>query len=238
MVPVDQVLGKRKQQPEVSSSSGLLEVEDDDARETRLGRLLAETASEDAQQSAGGRKSRGGGRNGEQDLPLRLGRLNEPVPMPGTASNLLARLDAFLPSLKASNQALLDQAARDPESVDIEHLTPGEEGVEPEHIEMNLGLGVFTLKKDAATPDPSAGEDHDTDDSDDAEPGDESTESENSPDDESTSSSGRESDGSTEGFVEDSRSSTDRGQASDDADGGAFPRLVPHRPPAGRRVSP
>ncbi|KZT57813.1 hypothetical protein CALCODRAFT_482816 [Calocera cornea HHB12733] len=240
MLSGDQALGKRKKHQEASRSAELLEVEDDDARESRLGKLLAEKASEHPQDVAEGKRSHV---ERSTELPLRLGRLSEPLPIPGGASSLIARLDAFLPSLKASNQALLDQAARDPNSVDIEHLTPGEGGVEPEHIEMNLGLGVFTLKKDAAAQDPSAGDDQDADDdSDDEESAHGSTDSTTTIDDESDSSSGRNSDGNaaSPSPLEDSRSPPDApSQESSDGDRRrTAPQPEPHRPPAVGRVSP
>jgi len=152
-----------------------------------VGKLLAETAAADLHAERTGKKSRHAGWQAQGELPLRLGRLHEPVPTAETSSNLLARLDAFLPSLKASNEALLDQAARDPDSVDIEHLSPAQEGMEPEHIEMNLGLGVFALKKNDA--EAEMPDEVDEADSDDDETGDESSESDASSDNDSRSAS-------------------------------------------------
>lgn len=37
-------------------------------------------------------------------------------------SPVLARIEAFLPAIEASNSQLLQQAENDPRSVDIEHL--------------------------------------------------------------------------------------------------------------------
>ncbi|KAF9109790.1 hypothetical protein BGX27_007209 [Mortierella sp. AM989] len=60
-------------------------------------------------------------------------------------SDLLARLEDFLPKIKEAN-AQLDQTLKvDPKSVDIENVD--EESGE-QYIEMDLGLGVFDLKKD------------------------------------------------------------------------------------------
>ncbi|KAF8150110.1 hypothetical protein B0H34DRAFT_666655 [Crassisporium funariophilum] len=54
-------------------------------------------------------------------------------------SELLSRVQAFLPQIEASNQILAQRAEQDPDSIDIEHI---QEGVN-QYIEMNLGLGVF-----------------------------------------------------------------------------------------------
>lgn len=212
----------------------MLEVEDDEARETRLGNLLAEKASEDALRIASDKKNRGDRLNSDGQLPLRLGRLNGPLP---TTSHLLARLEAFLPSLKASNEALLDQAARDPTSVDIEHLTPGDEGVEPEHIEMNLGLGVFALKKSAPAADASAGDDsdgEDGEDSDDEDLAEERSETDASSEDESGSLS-RDITRRTEDSADEVAASPHQGNRSSNdgnVDGDTVVRPVRRRPPA------
>ncbi|KAF8639357.1 hypothetical protein AX17_001546 [Amanita inopinata Kibby_2008] len=73
-------------------------------------------------------------------------------------TELLARIQAFLPQIEASNVTLAQQAQQHPESVDIEHVS---EDVE-QYIEMNLGLGVFEDrsqrmqgKKDAEMSSPS-----------------------------------------------------------------------------------
>ncbi|KAH6910937.1 hypothetical protein BKA70DRAFT_1268951 [Coprinopsis sp. MPI-PUGE-AT-0042] len=58
-------------------------------------------------------------------------------------TELLSRLQAFLPEMQASNEALLKRAAEDPDSIDIENITEGSEKV----IEMDLGLGVFEERK-------------------------------------------------------------------------------------------
>jgi len=235
MAPSDPVLmGKRKPRREPLRSSEMLEVEDDEARETRLGNLLAEKASEDALRIASDKKNRGDRLNSDGQLPLRLGRLNGPLP---TTSHLLARLEAFLPSLKASNEALLDQAARDPTSVDIEHLTPGDEGVEPEHIEMNLGLGVFALKKSAPAADASAGDDsdgEDGEDSDDEDLAEERSETDASSEDESGSLS-RDITRRTEDSADEVAASPHQGNRSSNdgnVDGDTVVRPVRRRPPA------
>ncbi|EJT99966.1 hypothetical protein DACRYDRAFT_117584 [Dacryopinax primogenitus] len=190
MAPQNSTKKKLKTRSKAPRSVQLLEVEDDDARESRLGNLLEQKASEHLRSSSA-TKARSDSWNTQRELPLRLGRLNEPLPTMETTSNLISRLDAFLPSLKASNDALIDQAARDPNSIDIEHLTPTEEGMVPAHIEMNLGLGVFTVKRggDASTAEDSNGEDNGEDDSD-GEDGDEGTESDATSEVQSESSDG------------------------------------------------
>ncbi|KAG0364367.1 hypothetical protein BC939DRAFT_442971 [Gamsiella multidivaricata] len=60
-------------------------------------------------------------------------------------SDLLARLEDFLPKIKEANVQLDRKLQEDPKSVDIEDVD--EESGE-QYIEMDLGLGVFDLKKD------------------------------------------------------------------------------------------
>ncbi|KAF9922766.1 hypothetical protein FBU30_007115 [Linnemannia zychae] len=60
-------------------------------------------------------------------------------------SDLLARLEDFLPKIKEANAQLEKQLKTDPKAVDIENVD--EESGE-QYIEMDLGLGVFDLKKD------------------------------------------------------------------------------------------
>ncbi|KAG0268273.1 hypothetical protein BGZ95_002520 [Linnemannia exigua] len=60
-------------------------------------------------------------------------------------SDLLSRLENFLPKMKEANDQLDKQLKADPKAVDIENVD--EESGE-QYIEMDLGLGVFDLKKD------------------------------------------------------------------------------------------
>ncbi|KAF9298758.1 hypothetical protein BKA57DRAFT_464432 [Linnemannia elongata] len=60
-------------------------------------------------------------------------------------SDLLSRLEDFLPKIKEANAQLDQQLKTDPKAVDIENVD--EESGE-QYIEMDLGLGVFDLKKD------------------------------------------------------------------------------------------
>ncbi|KAJ1941516.1 hypothetical protein EC988_006738 [Linderina pennispora] len=57
-------------------------------------------------------------------------------------SDLLSRLQEFLPQIAVANQKLEETAAEDPDKVNIENI--GED--EPQYIEMDLGLGVFDMK--------------------------------------------------------------------------------------------
>ncbi|KAJ7892805.1 hypothetical protein B0H14DRAFT_2685783 [Mycena olivaceomarginata] len=103
-----------------------IEVEDDDARLQRIQRVLeklntgAPAAGPDIESIMTGVNAPSG-----PVQPVNEGSLNE----------LLARVQAFLPQIEASNAALGEM---DPRSLDIEN-TDGDDKV----IEMNLGLGVF-----------------------------------------------------------------------------------------------
>ncbi|KAH7931165.1 hypothetical protein BV22DRAFT_1076932 [Leucogyrophana mollusca] len=60
----------------------------------------------------------------------------------GPPTELLARVQDFLPRFKADNEALAQRARANPRSVDIENVE------DPEHyISMNLGLGVFETRR-------------------------------------------------------------------------------------------
>jgi hypothetical protein len=54
-------------------------------------------------------------------------------------TELLSRVQAFLPQLEASNAILAQRSREDPNSIDIEHIADGMD----QYIEMNLGLGLF-----------------------------------------------------------------------------------------------
>ncbi|KAJ3557462.1 hypothetical protein NM688_g1458 [Phlebia brevispora] len=62
-------------------------------------------------------------------------------------TELLSRVQAFLPQLAASNADITRRAKEDPASVDIEKL-----GSDGRYIQMNLGLGVFEQHKGASRP--------------------------------------------------------------------------------------
>ncbi|KZT06662.1 uncharacterized protein LAESUDRAFT_653184 [Laetiporus sulphureus 93-53] len=113
--------GKEKQ-----TTGQTLEIEDEEKRQDRMHELLMRLNS-----SSGARSTFAS--------DLRLPRLGEDTPfeMP-PPSDLLSRVQSFLPQLAASNAELLRRAQEDPNSVDIENVENDER-----YIEMNLGLGVF-----------------------------------------------------------------------------------------------
>ncbi|KAI9285043.1 hypothetical protein BC943DRAFT_337563 [Umbelopsis sp. AD052] len=63
-------------------------------------------------------------------------------------SDLMTRLQTFLPELESANRQLDQQVSLDPKKVDIENVDDSEQ-----YIEMNLGLGVFEEKKASASSD-------------------------------------------------------------------------------------
>ncbi|KAG8976205.1 hypothetical protein FRC05_004454 [Tulasnella sp. 425] len=134
--------------PAPKSSSTLLEVEDEDARQRRIERLLQAQSSPPT----------------DTKKPLiPVGERSRPhyVPPP---TELLARLEAFLPAMKKANEDLEQRiAAEGQASVDIENLgddaasasgdderEESDDNDEPQpkkpYIEMNLGLGVFEAR--------------------------------------------------------------------------------------------
>uniref|UniRef100_A0A0W0FB34 Uncharacterized protein n=1 Tax=Moniliophthora roreri TaxID=221103 RepID=A0A0W0FB34_MONRR len=76
-------------------------------------------------------------------------------------SELLSRVQAFLPQIEASNAELAQRMEMDPKSVDIEHIAEGTE----RYIEMNLGLGVFTAKTKSSEEDAEMSPSSDSSDS-------------------------------------------------------------------------
>ncbi|KAL5534049.1 hypothetical protein ACEPAG_509 [Sanghuangporus baumii] len=71
-------------------------------------------------------------------------------------SELLSRVESFLPQMEAANKELARRMESSPESVDIENLGDQEDedededdkvGRQGQHIEMNLGLGVFDIRR-------------------------------------------------------------------------------------------
>ncbi|KAJ2602376.1 hypothetical protein GGF39_000740 [Coemansia sp. RSA 1721] len=57
-------------------------------------------------------------------------------------TDLLSRLNAFLPQIAEANKKLEVAVAEDPHKLDIENVDKNEE----QYIEMDLGLGVFDMK--------------------------------------------------------------------------------------------
>ncbi|KAF9552298.1 hypothetical protein CPC08DRAFT_647094 [Agrocybe pediades] len=106
-----------------------LDVEDEDARQARLQSFFEKLNSSS--------DTRFLDRTAEMNPQFPLGeRRTFPIEPP---TELLSRVQAFLPQLEASNAILMQRAQQDPKSVDIEHISEGMD----RHIEMNLGLGVF-----------------------------------------------------------------------------------------------
>ncbi|KAG8218912.1 hypothetical protein J3R82DRAFT_4595 [Butyriboletus roseoflavus] len=113
----------------MSKRPPILDVEDDDQRQNRIGTLL-ERLNASPSSSPVSPNSHNPLLNIRREcLP---GPLNHPF-------ELLARIKAFLPAISASNEALSQQK---PEDVDIENVAEDEE----QYIEMNLGLGVLEAK--------------------------------------------------------------------------------------------
>ncbi|KAG0330965.1 hypothetical protein BG004_001881 [Podila humilis] len=80
-----------------------------------------------------------------------------PVPAPPgerktfkVQSDLLSRLEDFLPKIRNANAELEEKLKADPKSLDIENV---DETSDEQYIEMDLGLGVFDLKRDATEED-------------------------------------------------------------------------------------
>ncbi|KAJ6588894.1 hypothetical protein B0H19DRAFT_1101839 [Mycena capillaripes] len=105
-----------------------IEIEDDDARLERIQRVLENLNT--VSPAAPGR---------DMDSIFNTAGASESGPRSEESLNeLLARVQAFLPQIEASNAVLVEKASADPHSVDIENVE-GDEEV----IQMNLGLGVF-----------------------------------------------------------------------------------------------
>ncbi|KAJ3983152.1 hypothetical protein F5890DRAFT_1475593 [Lentinula detonsa] len=111
----------------------VLEVEDEDARAIRLQSIFEKLNSGSSSSS----ETTGSG------MPYPSFNFEErktwAVDPP---SELLSRVQAFLPQIEASNTILTQRAETDPQSVDMEQLEDDSE----RYIEMNLGLGVFDME--------------------------------------------------------------------------------------------
>ncbi|CAL1693840.1 unnamed protein product [Somion occarium] len=107
-----------------SREGGKLDVEDEEQRQARMHNVLTQLDSKASRQAQA------------PPRPFEFGdRKTFAVEPP---SELLCRLQSFLPELAASNAELVHRAREDPRSVDIENVED-----ESRYIEMNLGLGVF-----------------------------------------------------------------------------------------------
>ncbi|KAI0789381.1 hypothetical protein C8Q75DRAFT_765382 [Abortiporus biennis] len=101
-----------------------LEVEDDEERQQRLHNVFMQLDKS---------------KNTQTDQVTKSFDFGDRTPFPvAPPSELLSRVQAFLPELAASNAVLARRAQEDPSSVDIEEL-----GETQQYIQMNLGLGVF-----------------------------------------------------------------------------------------------
>ncbi|KAG0034192.1 hypothetical protein BGZ82_005835 [Podila clonocystis] len=88
---------------------------------------------------------------------LRDDKQTTPIPTPPgerktfkIKSDLLSRLEDFLPKIRDANAELDQKLKEDPKSLDIENV---DEASGEQYIEMDLGLGVFDLKKDTTEDD-------------------------------------------------------------------------------------
>ncbi|KAN0125465.1 hypothetical protein V8E53_015435 [Lactarius tabidus] len=101
-----------------------LEAEDPEQRQRRLQSILESLNGDRSSETA----------NEPPQLSFDFGDRTTFVVEP--PSELLARVQQFLPQIEQSNVDLLN---RDPRSIDIEHIEETDERI----IQMNLGLGVF-----------------------------------------------------------------------------------------------
>ncbi|KAJ1855315.1 hypothetical protein LPJ73_002355 [Coemansia sp. RSA 2703] len=98
-------------------------------------------------------------KNIESSNPLSFIDKARPVPDPANRktfrveapSDLLSRLQAFLPQIAEANKKLEVDSAEDPSKLDIENVNEDDE----QYIEMDLGLGVFDMKPKKDTSDTS-----------------------------------------------------------------------------------
>ncbi|KAG2156401.1 hypothetical protein DEU56DRAFT_233941 [Suillus clintonianus] len=156
----------------MSHSGSKLEVEDEENRQQRIGNLLEQLNSSSSS------------RNTSNAAPPAFDFGERKTYAVDPPSELLARIQDFLPRLKEENESLAQRIRDNPSSVDIENI---EEDAE-RYIEMNLGLGVLeTRHKDS-----------------DSHSDDEESESEDS-----SSSSSSSSPGSSSEFHSDSGSDSD-----------------------------
>ncbi|KAI0076825.1 hypothetical protein K474DRAFT_1707884 [Panus rudis PR-1116 ss-1] len=101
-----------------------LDVEDEEQRQERMHNVFMRLDSQTSQKT--------------QDAPRKFEFGDRRTYAVEPPSELLSRVQSFLPQLAASNEELTRRAQEDPSSVDIENV-----GEDSGYIEMNLGLGVF-----------------------------------------------------------------------------------------------
>ncbi|KAJ4473283.1 hypothetical protein C8J55DRAFT_135770 [Lentinula edodes] len=118
----------------------VLEIEDEDARANRLGSIFKRLNS-------GSPSSLGPIDSRLPNLQFDFGERKTWAVEP--PSELLSRVQAFLPQMEASNTILSQRVETDPQSVDMEQLEDNSE----RYIELNLGLGVFDMKPNGQSAD-------------------------------------------------------------------------------------
>ncbi|KAJ3574447.1 hypothetical protein NP233_g1763 [Leucocoprinus birnbaumii] len=116
----------------------VLDVEDDDQRQNRIQTLLEELNKDSKPQT--------------QPSLQKFDFGTKPTFPVGPSSDLLSRVQAFLPQIQASNDALNQRMQEDPDSVNIEHISENMD----QYIQMNLGLGVFEDRSKKAQDDHDA----------------------------------------------------------------------------------
>lgn len=170
----------------MSHSGSKLEVEDEENRQQRIGNLLEQLNSSSPS------------KNTSNAAPPTFEFGERKTYAVDPPSELLARIQDFLPRLKEENDSLAQRIRDNPSSADIENI---EEDAE-QYIEMNLGLGVLETR-------PKNSDSHSDDEESDSE--DSSSSSSPSPDSSFASDSESESDESGES---DSDSSSDSNSSS------------------------
>ncbi|KAI0814748.1 hypothetical protein BC629DRAFT_1466891 [Irpex lacteus] len=117
-----------------------LDVEDEESRQQRLHEVLMHLDKTATHQ--------------QQDLPRSFDFGDRKTFKIEPPTDLLSRVQAFLPEFAASTDEITRKAEEDPDSVDIEKLQN-----EGPYIRMDLGLGVFEERKGGSS---SSGNDSDT----------------------------------------------------------------------------
>ncbi|KAJ3808378.1 hypothetical protein F5876DRAFT_46130 [Lentinula aff. lateritia] len=118
----------------------ILEIEDEDARANRLESIFKRLNS-------GSPSFLGPAESRQPNLQFDFGERKTWTVEP--PSELLSRVQAFLPQMEASNTILSQRVETDPQSVDMEQL----EDTSERYIELNLGLGVFDMKPNGQSAD-------------------------------------------------------------------------------------
>ncbi|THH20181.1 hypothetical protein EW146_g1120 [Bondarzewia mesenterica] len=181
---------------EKKGATDILEVETDEDRQHRLQRILESLNTSNASNECSNLMKFDFGERETFLVDPPTERRSWPflppmsiLPMTSLAP-VLSRVQAFLPALEASNSQLFEQARRDPQSVDIEHVSQNES----QFIEMNLGLGVFEQRSKAPSQTDALSSDSDSADEDEGTSTSSSSPKSSSSDSDSTSSDSTSSD--------------------------------------------